>query len=90
MKRIALLILVLFISACANQKLNVECNTDSDCSAGGCSGQVCASKDKASDIITTCEYKEEYGCYRLTSCGCINNKCTWEENTEFKNCLEKY
>ncbi|MBI2663305.1 eight-cysteine-cluster domain-containing protein [Candidatus Woesearchaeota archaeon] len=67
-----------------------ECNVDSDCAVGGCSGQICARADLADDIITTCEYQEVYACYKLTSCGCVNNQCQWAQNQEFNNCLAKY
>ena len=67
---------------------NVECSIDSDCVPTGCSSQLCVSADKASEIITTCEYREEYSCLKLTSCGCVNNKCGWWENDNYKECLE--
>jgi len=54
------------------------CETDRDCIQGGCSGQVCASRDEISNLITTCEYRECYNAkeYGL-SCRCIENKCQW-------------
>lgn len=66
-----------------------ECASDVDCGVGGCSGQVCAPASKAAGIITTCEYREEYGCVKLTSCGCVEGKCSWKQNAEYANCLEK-
>ena len=66
-----------------------DCSIDADCAAGGCSGQICGKKDAVKDIITTCEFKEEYGCLKLTSCGCENKKCMWKENKEYRFCLEK-
>src|SRR3989344_636877 len=60
-----------------------DCSIDADCAAGGCSGQICGKKDAVKDIITTCEFKEEYGCLKLTSCGCENKKCMWKENKEY-------
>lgn len=65
-----------------------ECTTDLDCATGGCSGQICGLKEKVKDIITTCEWREEYGCLRLTNCRCINDKCQWEENSAYKNCID--
>ncbi len=70
------------------QENATECTSDSDCGVGGCSGQVCATAEKASGIITTCEYREEYGCLKLTSCGCVNGKCAWRESAEFKSCVD--
>lgn len=65
-----------------------ECTSDSDCGIGGCSGQVCTAASEAAGLITTCEYREEYGCYKLTSCGCVNGRCAWRESAEFKGCVD--
>lgn len=66
-----------------------ECLTDSDCVKAGCSGQLCVQADKAADIITTCEYKAEYDCLKLTSCGCVEGRCGWAATEEYETCLEK-
>ena len=93
MKKLIILFL-LFLIGCSNANNvpigDIECNIDSDCSVGGCSGQLCLQKEDAQNIITTCEYREEYGCYKLNSCGCVKNKCQWAENKEFNNCLDKF
>lgn len=73
----------------SNDNENIECSADSDCAAAGCSNQLCVNADKASEMITTCEYKEGYSCLRLTSCGCVNNKCAWLENDNYKECLKE-
>ena len=65
-----------------------ECTTDNDCVAGGCSGTVCQSKD-AEPIFTTCEWREEYACYKEINCGCVNGKCQWKKTKEFEDCVEK-
>ncbi len=65
-----------------------ECFTDADCAVAGCSGQLCAPKEEASDIITTCEYKDEYACLKMTNCGCVNNKCAWAQTQGYSECLE--
>lgn len=64
-----------------------ECAKDSDCEVGGCSGQVCAKGGKR--IITTCEYRPEYACYKFTDCACVDNKCKWVEKQEFVRCLNE-
>ncbi len=64
-----------------------ECVSDSDCGVGGCSGQVCAVAKEAEGLITTCEYREEYGCLKLTSCGCFDGKCSWRNNPDYQECL---
>ena len=63
-----------------------ECLEDFDCVPTGCSSQVCA--PKGSDLVTTCEWRPEYECLQLTSCGCVENRCAWEENPEYQSCLE--
>src|SRR3989344_9022094 len=34
-----------------------ECDDDSDCGIGGCSGEICGSKEKIKDIASICLYK---------------------------------
>ena len=65
-----------------------ECTSDNDCVKGGCSGNICQSKN-SEPIFTTCEYLPEYGCYSEISCGCINGKCEWQKTEEFNNCVEE-
>lgn len=85
------LLFVVLLTACTqvNEPLaGAECSSDSDCSPAGCSSQLCIPKEKANDIITTCEFRPEYECLRLTNCGCISNKCQWIENDDYSECLE--
>lgn len=61
----------------------------SDCVVGGCSGQICSESD-ADGLISTCEYKEEYACYRTAKCERqANGVCGWTETGELLECLEK-
>jgi len=59
-----------------------SCQTDADCIKGGCSGQICQSKNEES-AVTTCEWKECYNsaAYKV-NCLCIKNKCMWSKLTE--------
>ena len=66
-----------------------ECASDADCGTGGCSGQVCTAASEAAGVITTCEYRPEYDCLKLTGCGCINGECVWQQNAEYVACLDK-
>ena len=54
-----------------------SCEVDSDCIQGGCSGQICQSKNEEG-IITTCEYLDCYNAkeYGL-GCGCVQGSCVW-------------
>jgi len=64
-----------------------ECTVDSDCSVGGCSNQLCGKKGEIENVVTTCEWREEYSCLRLTQCQCIQGKCQWNQTPEYQNCL---
>ena len=88
---VILLPLLIFVSGCYNpsDNDNVECTADSECVPAGCSSQLCVSADKSSDVITTCEYKEEYSCLKLTNCGCVDNNCQWLSNDKYNKCLEE-
>ncbi len=86
---VILLPLLILISGCFVADKNVECISDSGCVPAGCSGQICASEEKSSEIITTCEYREEYSCLKFTKCGCVDSKCAWNQNEEYLNCVEE-
>jgi len=78
-----------FIVSCTNNLINeTECTSDSECTIGGCSGEVCTTKDKAKDLVTTCIYLPEYDCLKQTVCKCIDGKCQWEETQEYKDCMK--
>ena len=66
----------------------LECENDSDCVKGGCSGTVCQSKDTP-PVFTTCEYMLEYDCYKDISCGCSDGKCEWDKTEDFDDCVLK-
>lgn len=61
----------------------------SNCRIDGCSGQLCV--DGSSPVrVTTCEYKEEYGCYKLPGVRCerqANGVCGWTTTAEFSICM---
>ncbi len=65
-----------------------ECTAAIDCVRAGCSSQLCVPLSQ-SDVVTTCEYLEEYDCLPLTTCGCYEGKCGWDQNQEYLNCLEE-
>jgi hypothetical protein len=58
------------------------------CAVAGCSGQLCVSADEAENLVTTCEFRAEYACYREASCEPqADGKCGWTETAELKQCL---
>ena len=55
------------------------------CHVGGCSGQVCSARE---GVITTCEFKAEYACYRAASCERQDNgKCGWTQTDQLTSCI---
>lgn len=57
-----------------------------NCFVGGCSGQVCS---ESADVMSTCEWREEYACYRVAVCERQNTgTCGWTETPELTSCLQ--
>ena len=57
------------------------------CVVGGCSGTVCT--DNPDDAITTCEWREEYACYREATCERQSDgNCGWTDTRELQACLD--
>lgn len=58
------------------------------CAVAGCSSQLCVSANEADEIVTTCEYRAEYACYREASCEPQSDgKCGWTQTTDLTQCL---
>jgi hypothetical protein len=56
------------------------------CYIGGCSGQLCG--DKPGNLISTCEYRPEYACYRTAACERqTSGNCGWSPSKELTDCL---
>jgi hypothetical protein len=56
-----------------------------NCYATGCSGQICADRD----VITTCQSRPEYACYRSAQCTRqADGACGWTETAELQACLQ--
>ncbi len=75
-----------------NERQSLGTTTDpivfNGCAVAGCSGQLCVSAGEAEGIITTCEFKAEYACYREASCEPqADGKCGWTQTAELKRCL---
>lgn len=55
------------------------------CYIGGCSGQICSD---TSGVASTCEYKEEYACYKKSKCEVQpTGECGWTQTVEMMLCL---
>ncbi len=58
------------------------------CAVAGCSGQLCVSSEEASSIVTTCEFRTEYACYKEAKCEVQRNgSCGWTMTPELGQCL---
>jgi len=56
------------------------------CMKTGCSGQICSDHE----VITTCEYRTEYECYRKASCERqANGDCAFTKTKELTDCLAR-
>lgn len=57
-----------------------------ECRKTGCSGQICADRE----VVTTCEYVEEYSCYQAARCERQQNgECGFTRTQELNSCLSK-
>lgn len=65
----------------------VQSDTSSRCYIGGCSGQICSDLE---GIASTCEYQEQYACYKTAKCEVqkTTGKCGWTKTTELNACLK--
>ncbi len=56
------------------------------CRPTGCSGQVCSDEP----VITTCEWRPEYDCYRAATCARgPDGACGWVQDDALRACLER-
>ena len=61
-------------------------NQNKPCFKTGCSGQVCADEE----VVTTCEYRTEYECYKTAKCERqANGKCGFTDTPELRRCLRR-
>jgi hypothetical protein len=55
-----------------------------ECRKTGCSGQICSDVD----MVTTCEYRQEYACYQAARCERqANGECGFTPTSELSTCL---
>jgi hypothetical protein len=56
------------------------------CMKTGCSGQICSDHE----VITTCEYRTEYECYKKATCERqANGECGFTKTKELADCLAR-
>lgn len=66
------------------EKLSNKPIVSGKCLITGCSGQICSDED----VITTCEYKAEYACYKTAKCERQEDgKCGWTPSEDLVTCL---
>ncbi len=54
------------------------------CVVSGCSGQICGEEV----MMSTCEYREAYACYKSARCERqTNGACGWTDTSELRTCL---
>lgn len=57
------------------------------CHIGGCSAQLCTDQK---DMASTCEYREEYACFKTAKCEVQKSgECGWTETSDLALCLSK-
>ena len=59
--------------------------TADGCRRTGCSGQLCADEE----MVSTCEYREEYACYKDAKCERqADGACGWTMDAALTACLQ--
>jgi hypothetical protein len=57
------------------------------CFVGGCSSHICSDRD---DVISTCEWRPQYACYRSATCERqANGQCGWTMTSALQQCLAR-
>jgi hypothetical protein len=55
------------------------------CYVGGCSAQLCGDSQ---NLVSTCEWREAYGCYKGAACERqANGQCGWTVSASLARCL---
>lgn len=87
---------LLLAAACGSKSNPAPTNGGSDvgsgsapataCVVGGCSGTMCS--EPGNEMVTTCEFKDEYACYRTAACERQpDGQCGWTQSDALKACL---
>ena len=82
--KISIFAIIAFLLAPLNAQAAAE---NLSCRVGGCSGEICESA-LGEGMATTCEWSEEYACYKTAHCERQQDgKCGWTKTKEFEQCL---
>lgn len=58
------------------------------CKVAGCSNELCINEED--EVLTTCEWKEEYACYSTAVCAKqSDNQCNWVSTPQLKACVAR-
>jgi hypothetical protein len=86
-----ILLAILFVVACGGKSNPAPTpGTGSDvaekeCKPGGCSGTICTDEE---GMMTTCEWKPEYACYKEAECKRQSDgACGWTQSETLTTCL---
>lgn len=86
-KILATLLLLLSSVSFAGQRV------DDHCQIAGCSGEICTNISPKEDdgLATTCEYKDYYECFKISSCVLNESSkaCGWDRSPQFLSCLKE-
>ncbi len=73
-----------FTLANGGMTLSLDDYRAANCAKGGCSGHVCAN----TAVVTTCEWRDEYACYRTAECGVQRDgHCAFTDTPELRMCI---
>jgi eight-cysteine-cluster-containing protein len=89
----ATLLALLFAAACGPKSSPQPPDPEPDpepeaaCITGGCSGTICE-EEGGEGTVTTCEWRDEYACYRDATCERQDDgSCGWTQTDELAACL---
>jgi eight-cysteine-cluster-containing protein len=72
----------------ASTKVEFLAAPQAGCFVGGCSSQVCS--DRNDFPVTTCEWREQFACYRTATCERQSNgQCGWTMTSALQQCLAR-
>jgi len=66
-------------------RASADTSSTKPCMITGCSSQVCSDQE----VVTTCEYRNEYACYKKARCERQSNgECGWTKTKELTSCVD--